>query len=141
LVVLFIGAFVSGSIGLGSVGRLARLRETHVTAAAVANLRQCRMEAIARNAPISWWIERGHFVWWHDANENGVHDSGELSSALLSEEVTYMTFPNQGTFDGRGTHSTTTRTFPGMVLWIYFADRTELVTVSSNGDIRAPYTS
>ena len=139
--VLFIGTLVTGTIGLGTADRMHALRDTHVVTSAISNLRQCRTEAITRNAPITWWIENGYFVWWHDANENKIRDVGEVSSALLDEEVTYFTYPTRGTFDGRGTHSTNLNSFPGMMVWIYFETRTEVITVSVNGDARPMYTS
>ena len=135
MMVLFISGMVASNIRFDLTGKISEMGDAKATSDLVATIRDCRFEALARNATVKWWIADHYLVWWEDANQDAVADPEEVETIPMSDEVAYATYPARGAFNGRGEHYTDYAYFPGMYVWLYGDTGARLVTVSANGHV------
>ena len=132
---LFISTIIAGSYLLDAASKVPEMKEEKAVSDMVSALRSCRLEAIASNRPVKWWMASHYLAWWSDEDEDGLQEPEETETLAMSENILYATYPGIGTFDGRGEHSTNIMSFPGMVVWLSGDTAVNLVTVSSNGQV------
>jgi type II secretory pathway pseudopilin PulG len=135
LVVLSIAVLLSGAVLWNMSGQIPIMQENKAVADLIAAIRTCRLEAVTQNEPVTWWMFNENLTWWIDSDQDGMQDASEVQTIGLEEDYYYGTYPNRGTFDGRGEHSTDIATFPGMLVWLYGDTDVKLITVSANGHV------